>query len=181
MAPAPQQAPATQQAPAAQQPTAVETTAQHSPLNGQQTALNGTVDPYDEPEQDASLLEDSVEYVPDFAAFDPGDEYAGDEYADGEDEEREVEEIDATLARFSAVHDEIAREEEARRNKFKWLRRKGSEPELGKDMPFDFVEGQDGTSRVERKKQRRKRRTHVLVAAAAVAAVVLVLLVVALV
>lgn len=69
--------------------------------------------------------------------------------------------IDATLARFSAVHDQIAEEEAERRNKYSWLLGKRSaEPELGKDMPFDFVEGRDaGASRMEWKAQERKRRS----------------------
>lgn len=76
----------------------------------------------------------------------------------------EVKAIDATLARFSAVHDELAAEEAARRKRFPWLKSKRKEPELGQDMPFDFVEGRDAqASRLEWKKKRRKRRTQRLV------------------
>jgi hypothetical protein len=73
----------------------------------------------------------------------------------------EVKAIDATLARFSAVHDQIAEEEEARRKRFTWLLgKRKAEPELGKDMPFDFVEGRDAqASRREWKKEQRKHRT----------------------
>ena len=82
----------------------------------------------------------------------------------------EIRQIDATLARFSAVHDEIAREEAARRKKYAWLLGKRKEPELGTDMPFDFHEGRDGKSRMEWKKQQRKRRTNLIVMAIAMAA-----------
>lgn len=80
---------------------------------------------------------------------------------DADEDDEEVRAIDATLARFSAVHDEIAKEEAERRNKFAWLfGKRGKEPELGTDMPFDFVEGRDANaSRLEWKKQQRKQRT----------------------
>ncbi len=79
--------------------------------------------------------------------------------------------IDATLARFSAVHDQIAAEEDARRKKF-WFFGKRKEPELGRDMPFDFRQGDDTqASRLEWKKERRKRRVSMLLKALAVAAV----------
>lgn len=89
---------------------------------------------------------------------------------EADDREEEIKQIDATLARFSAVHDEIAREEEQRRKKYAWLFGKRKEPELGTDMPFDFVEGRDGISRMEWKKKQRKRRTQILVMALALAA-----------
>ncbi|MCC5698280.1 hypothetical protein LH612_34615, partial [Klebsiella pneumoniae] len=82
---------------------------------------------------------------------------------EADDREEEIKQIDATLARFSAVHDEIAREEEQRRKKYAWLFGKRKEPELGTDMPFDFVEGRDGISRMEWKKKQRKRRPQILV------------------
>lgn len=79
--------------------------------------------------------------------------------------------IDATLARFSAVHDQIAAEEDARRKKF-WFFGKRKEPELGRDMPFDFRQGDDTqASRLEWKKDRRKRRISVLLTALVVAVV----------
>ncbi|WP_344685069.1 LCP family protein, partial [Saccharopolyspora taberi] len=89
----------------------------------------------------------------------------------GADKDAEVRAIDATLARFSAVHDEIAEEEAARRKKYAWLFGKRREPELGSDMPFDYVEGRDaGASRMEWKAQQRKRRTGLIIKALAVAA-----------
>ncbi|WP_346138911.1 LCP family protein, partial [Saccharopolyspora erythraea] len=90
---------------------------------------------------------------------------------DEDDDNDEVRAIDATLARFSAVHDQIAEEEAERRKKYAWLFGKRREPELGTDMPFDYVEGRDaGASRVEWKRQQRKRRTGLIVKALAVAA-----------
>jgi hypothetical protein len=103
-----------------------------------------------------------------------------DDVADWDVEEQagnsdEVKAIDATLARFSAVHDQLAEEEAARRNRYSWLMGKRKEPELGEDMPFDFVEGRDSkASRREWKKKQRKRRVTrillVLVVLAALAA-----------
>lgn len=89
---------------------------------------------------------------------------------DAEVRKNDIKEIDATLARFSAVHDEIAAEEAARRKKYSWLLGKRREPELGTDIPFDFVEGRDGQSRMEWKKKQRKRRTNLIVMAVAMAA-----------
>lgn len=66
--------------------------------------------------------------------------------------------IDATLARFSAVHDEIAAEEARRRKRYAWLPGKRKEPEPGQDMPFDFTENRAGASRVEWRKYQRRRR-----------------------
>jgi hypothetical protein len=90
----------------------------------------------------------------------------------------EVKAIDATLARFSAVHDQIAEEEAARRKRYSWLYGKRKEPELGQDMPFDFVEGRDAqSSRVQWKKKQRKKRIRwvlqllMIIAALGVAAV----------
>ncbi|MGW0893784.1 LCP family glycopolymer transferase [Saccharopolyspora sp. NPDC002578] len=83
----------------------------------------------------------------------------------------EIRQIDATLARFSAVHDQIAVEEDARRKKYSWLFGMRKEPELGRDMPFDFVEGREaGASRMDWKKEQRKRRTIRILKALAVAA-----------
>ncbi|WP_258344030.1 LCP family glycopolymer transferase [Saccharopolyspora gregorii] len=88
-----------------------------------------------------------------------------------ENDSDEIRQIDATLARFSAVHDEIAIEEDARRKKYSWLFGMRKEPELGRDMPFDFVEGRDaGSSRMDWKKEQRKRRTIRILKALAVAA-----------
>lgn len=95
---------------------------------------------------------------------------ADDEEELDESRKADIEEIDATLARFSAVHDEIAAEEAARRKKYAWLLGKRKEPELGTDMPFDFHEGRDGQSRMEWKRKQRKRRTNIIVMAVAVAA-----------
>jgi LCP family protein required for cell wall assembly len=113
-----------------------------------------------------------------FDDFDEPDDFDDvDEFEDLDDVEEDVEErkndikaIDATLARFSAVHDEIAAEEAARRRKYSWLLGKRKEPELGTDMPFDFHEGRDGKSRMEWKKKQRKRRTNLIVMAVAMAA-----------
>jgi LCP family protein required for cell wall assembly len=95
--------------------------------------------------------------------------------ADQKGDSDEVKAIDATLARFSAVHDQIAEEEAARRKKFAWLLGKRKEPELGRDMPFDFVEGRDSqASRLEWKKDKRKRRMGLLLKALAVAAALMI-------
>jgi hypothetical protein len=86
----------------------------------------------------------------------------------------EVAEIDATLARFSAVHDQIATEEAQRRKKYQWLFGMRREPELGRDIPFDFVEGRDaGESRTQWKKQARNRHRKQLMIVLAIVAVVL--------
>ena len=92
-----------------------------------------------------------------------------------EDDDDEVRQIDATLARFSAVHDQIAEEEAERRKKLSWLFGMRKEPELGRDMPFDFVEGRDaGASRMDWKKEQRKRRSKRTWQVAAVAAVLII-------
>ncbi|MDR7302223.1 LCP family protein [Haloactinomyces albus] len=86
----------------------------------------------------------------------------GDEHRpDTENPDPYTQAIDATLARFSAVHDQIAEEEAQRRKRFGWLLGKHKEPELGQDMPFDFVEGgrNGDSSRVEWKQQQRRKRT----------------------
>jgi LCP family protein required for cell wall assembly len=123
----------------------------------------------------ADAEETAIVAAADLADDDEFDEF--DEFDDLDDAEEDVEErkndikeIDATLARFSAVHDEIAAEEAARRNKYSWLLGKRKEPELGTDMPFDFHEGRDGKSRMEWKKKQRKRRTNLIVMAIAMAA-----------
>ncbi|WP_244515557.1 LCP family protein [Actinopolyspora xinjiangensis] len=83
--------------------------------------------------------------------------------------------IDATLARFSAVHDELAAEEEKRRKKYAWLLGDRKEPEPGQDMPFDFAEDRDAnSSRVEWRRSKRRRRTRTLARVAAVVAAVVV-------
>ncbi|MDA3627880.1 LCP family protein [Saccharopolyspora sp. WRP15-2] len=104
--------------------------------------------------------------------FDDLDEDLEADEESSEERQADIKQIDATLARFSAVHDEIAAEEEARRKKFSWLLGKRKEPELGTDMPFDFhdEEGRGGQSRMEWKKKQRKRRTNLIVMAVAVAA-----------
>ncbi|WP_245693831.1 LCP family protein [Actinopolyspora mzabensis] len=100
------------------------------------------------------------------------------ESADEQDDDNEASAaIDATLARFSAVHDELAAEEEKRRKKYAWLWGSRKEPEPGQDMPFDFAEDRDAnSSRVEWRKGKRRRRMQTLgrVAAVGVAALVFV-------
>lgn len=100
---------------------------------------------------------------------------------DDEDDERlendsdEVKAIDATLARFSAVHDQIAVEEAERRKKYSWLFGKRRNPELGRDIPFEFTEGRDAEqSRMEWKQKQRKRRTIRIIQVVAVAAALMV-------
>lgn len=177
---------AAQWAAAGQQQADPEATAQHMPVapatpsagdSAERTELTTVVAPADhETENDDPSYDD-------FDDFEDFDEEAGagelnpDEDPNEISAERDVQEIDATLARFSAVHDEIAREEEQRRHKLGWLRGNRAEPELGKDMPFDFVEGREGTSRVEWKKQQRKKRTNVMVLSATVTASILVFIV----
>ncbi|MEV5542577.1 LCP family protein [Saccharopolyspora shandongensis] len=115
---------------------------------------------------------DGLDGLDEFDEFDDLDdvEDADEPGETGEERKNDIKEIDATLARFSAVHDEIAAEEEARRKKYSWLLGKRREPELGTNIPFDFVEGRDGQSRVEWKKKQRKRRTNLIVMAVAMAA-----------
>jgi hypothetical protein len=106
----------------------------------------------------AETRNSAVESPPSEADWDLDDDGA-DWSDDQEGNSDEVKAIDATLARFSAVHDQIAEEEAARRKRYSWLLGKRKEPELGKDMPFDFVEGRDAqASRLEWKKKRHKRR-----------------------
>ncbi|MGW1680376.1 LCP family glycopolymer transferase [Saccharopolyspora sp. NPDC002376] len=104
--------------------------------------------------------------------FDDLDEDLEADEEPSEEREADIKQIDATLARFSAVHDEIAAEEEKRRKKLSWLPGRRKEPELGTDMPFDFhdSEGRGSQSRMELKKKQRKRRTNLIVMAVAVAA-----------
>ncbi|TWF94816.1 LCP family protein [Saccharopolyspora dendranthemae] len=101
--------------------------------------------------------------------FDDEVEVGGQAVDDGE-RQNDIEQIDLTLARFSAVHDEIAAEEAKRRKRYAWLPGNKKEPELGSDMPFDFHDDRGGASRMEWKKKQRKRRTHLIVMAVAVAA-----------
>ncbi|MEB3370199.1 LCP family protein [Saccharopolyspora mangrovi] len=102
--------------------------------------------------------------------FDDEAAIGGEDLDDAEERKNDIEQIDLTLARFSAVHDEIAAEEAKRRKRYAWLPGNKKEPELGSDMPFDFHEDRGGGSRVEWKKKQRKRRTHLIVMAVAVAA-----------
>lgn len=164
----------------------LEATTQHAPINVTAAAEQHTLhaplpvnSPERESEQDADALWDPQdERNPDNRDEDGVGQdagKAGDE-SDNEQDADEVAEIDATLARFSAVHDQIAKEEEQRRTKFAWLFGKRKEPELGTDMPFDFVEGRDSqASRLEWKKQQRKRRTVLIAKAVAIAAVATIL------
>ncbi|MEY8042353.1 LCP family protein, partial [Saccharopolyspora cebuensis] len=158
-----------------------EATTQHSPVRppeaaapapgAERTKVARPVRPAPADAEETAI----VEAVPADDEYAELDEYADDfDDLDDEDQPREerhndVDEIDATLARFSAVHDEIAEEEAERRKKYSWLLGKRKEPELGTDLAFDFVEGRDGRSRMEWKKQQRKRRTNLIVMAVAVA------------
>ncbi|NYH78821.1 LCP family protein required for cell wall assembly [Actinopolyspora biskrensis] len=100
------------------------------------------------------------------------DDAAEDEGADGD---KAADDIDATLARFSAVHDEIAAEEAKRRKRFAWLFGNRKEPEPGQDMPFDFADDRGGSaSRVEWRKDKRRKRVRTLGKSLAVAAAALV-------
>ncbi|GAA4853744.1 hypothetical protein GCM10025787_41980 [Saccharopolyspora rosea] len=123
------------------------------------------------PAEETALVESPPDdFDEDEDLFDDVDDEQDDDESSGEERHADIQQIDATLARFSAVHDEIAREEAARRKKYAWLVGKRKEPELGTDMPFDFHEGRDGKSRMEWKKQQRKRRTNLIVMAIAMAA-----------
>ena len=135
----------------------------------------------DDSEFDAEIsLAGRSDYRPTGTAAEPVDSPAEESDLDFDDSWEELESpadrtraIDATLARFSAVHDQIAVEEAARRKKYSWLLGKRSEPELGRDMPFDFVEGRDaGASRMEWKQQERKRRSMRLLMILAIVAVI---------
>ncbi|KAA5829275.1 LytR family transcriptional regulator [Saccharopolyspora hirsuta] len=163
----------TQHAPVPAAPPRAEATSVVSRLNpeDQQTTIAKPVAPANAAEETAVVAApDDLSDLVDDDEFDELDEdLESDEDAD-EDRKADIKQIDATLARFSAVHDEIAAEEEARRKKFAWLLGKRKEPELGTDMPFDFHEGRDGQSRMEWKKKQRKRRTNLIVMAVAVAA-----------
>lgn len=107
-----------------------------------------------------------------YSELDEFDDEAGiaEDFGDDDDRKNDIEQIDLTLARFSAVHDEIAAEEAKRRKRYAWLPGNKKEPELGSDMPFDFRDNRGGGSRMEWKKKQRKRRTHLIVMAVAVAA-----------
>ncbi|MDI2031089.1 LCP family protein [Saccharopolyspora sp. TS4A08] len=102
--------------------------------------------------------------------FDDEAEVVDDDLDGDGDRKNDIEQIDLTLARFSAVHDEIAAEEAKRRKRYAWLPGNKKEPELGSDMPFDFHDDRGGASRMEWKKKQRKRRTNLIVMAVAVAA-----------
>ena len=113
--------------------------------------------------------EGDLDYDDDFEYEDDLDYEVGDESEEAK--------IDATLARFSAVHDEIANEEAERRRKFSWLFGMKREPELGRDIPFDFAEGRDAQeSRMQWKKQERKQRTKRVAIGASIAVALLVIL-----
>ena len=155
-------------------PQALQRSPQQAPAPGQQApgyqAAGYQAPPY---EADAYQSDDYAAFD-EYADYDDYDDGYGDDYddygdntsvalADPESESDEeggsdeVAEIDATLARFSAVHDQIATEEAQRRKKYQWLFGMRREPELGRDIPFDFVEGRDAAeSRMQYKKQTRK-------------------------
>ncbi|MBA8827252.1 LCP family protein required for cell wall assembly [Saccharopolyspora lacisalsi] len=133
-----------------------EVTTQHAPVGQEDTPEQS--EHGDTPEEDVS---EDAEDVP------GADEQPNGEYTAA---------IDATLARFSAVHDQIAEEEAQRRNRFAWLFRKRREPELGQDsLPFDFAVGRDSrSSRMESKQQHRKQRSVFAIKALAATAAALV-------
>lgn len=111
---------------------------------------------------------------PDSAEEDADDENVSDA-AEAESTDNAADDIDATLARFSAVHDEIAAEEAKRRKRFAWLFGDHKEPEPGQDMPFDFSDDRGGSaSRVEWRKAKRRKRVRTLGKSLAVAAAALV-------
>ncbi|NHD16383.1 MULTISPECIES: LCP family protein [unclassified Actinopolyspora] len=119
-------------------------------------------------------------FEPDSDAED-SDEDAGEDESDSVDDEDDAnadsaaDDIDATLARFSAVHDEIAAEEAKRRKRFAWLFGNRKEPEPGQDMPFDFSDDRGGSaSRVEWRRDKRRQRLQRLGKSLALAAAVLV-------
>ncbi|PRW62463.1 LCP family protein, partial [Actinopolyspora mortivallis] len=92
-----------------------------------------------------------------------------------EDRANSIDSIDATLARFSAVHDELAAEEAKKRKRFAWLFGERKEPEPGQDMPFDFTSDREGSSsRVEWRRHKRRRRLRRTVKSLATLAAVLV-------
>ncbi|MFC7344723.1 hypothetical protein ACFQRI_25220, partial [Saccharopolyspora griseoalba] len=174
-APAPARPPA---APAADP----EATTQHAPVRPQQAkpkqaeetaASTRVVDPEEagpvpESPAEATAVVAPADGYAELDAFDDDDDDFGGEEVEREERNNDVQQIDATLARFSAVHDEIAAEEAKRRRFFG----KRKEPELGTDMPFDFhdSEGRDGKSRMEWKKNQRKRRTNLIVLSVAIVA-----------
>lgn len=119
---------------------------------------------------DAELDEDSE--ADSNAAAHPDDEAGANSWVEEKDEQNRTSAIDATLARFSAVHDQIAEEEAARRKRYGWLFGYRKEPEPGEDMPFNFSEGDGRSSRVEGKKHVRRRRVTRLLKAVAIAAAV---------
>ncbi|MEU6132549.1 LCP family protein [Saccharopolyspora sp. NPDC047091] len=167
--------PAPAATPAAEDPeaTAVVPAVPAEPANPPAEATKITRVPERPARSDAAADETAI--VAPVPAADTGSDDADEDQddadsADGGDSD-EIRQIDATLARFSAVHDEIAIEEDARRKKYSWLFGMRKEPELGRDMPFDFVEGRDaGSSRMDWKKEQRKRRTIRILKALAVAA-----------
>ena len=176
--PAPGRPPANRPAPSA--PSAdLEATAQHAPIpvddrpaappNG--AGMNGTG-------MNGADVEATAVAGADLDAFEEDLDDREDALDRTEVDNAEIRQIDATLARFSAVHDQIAEEEAERRNKFSWLLgKRGSEPELGKDMPFDFQQRDAGASRVDWKKSQRKRRTTRIISVVAVAAALIVFVV----
>lgn len=164
----------------AQQPTALDDSQERTalarpvaPPDAEQTAIVAVQPDIQDPYAD---YDDPYDFYDEYDYDETS--YDADEQELGEGERvQDVQEIDATLARFSAVHDEIAQEEAARRKKFGWLFGQRKEPELGTDMPFDFHEGRDGQSRVEWKKKQRKRRSNlIMVAGVAVALIVVVII-----
>ncbi|RRO13290.1 LytR family transcriptional regulator [Saccharopolyspora rhizosphaerae] len=128
----------------------------------EETAIVAPADGYSELDEYAELDE--------YGELEEYSELGDEEFDDSGERKNDIEQIDLTLARFSAVHDEIAAEEAKRRKRYAWLPGHKKEPELGSDMPFDFHEDRGGASRVEWKKKQRKRRTNLIVMAVAVAA-----------
>ncbi|WP_010312596.1 LCP family protein [Saccharopolyspora spinosa] len=152
--------------------TAMVARPKRNPAGDEKTTLAKPVAPPVADAEETAIVAPAVsaDAYDEFDEFDEFEDGAEDAEVDVEERKNDIKEIDATLARFSAVHDEIAAEEAARRKKYAWLLGKRREPELGTDIPFDFVEGRDGQSRMEWKKKQRKRRTNLIVMAVAMAA-----------
>ncbi|MGJ7905817.1 LCP family protein [Actinopolyspora sp. H202] len=181
-------------APEPNAPSAAEEMLNGSPRAGrpapEATGHQEGAQPERNPENALGTRASGAEHDPDTTAIAPKNESSAtarsttsqeaaaddDESADEQAEDNEASAaIDATLARFSAVHDELAAEEEKRRKKYAWLWGSRKEPEPGQDMPFDFAENRDASSsRVEWRKEKQRRRLRMLGRGSAVAVAALV-------
>ncbi|MDP9642938.1 LCP family protein required for cell wall assembly [Actinopolyspora lacussalsi] len=181
-------------APESSAPSAAEEMLNGSPRSGspvpETTTHHEGAQPERKPDTAAGGRTSGAEHDPDTTAIAPRNDSSGtadsttsheaapdgDGSADEQDDDNEASAaIDATLARFSAVHDELAAEEEKRRKKYAWLWGSRKEPEPGQDMPFDFAEDRDAnSSRVEWRKGKQRRRLRMLGRGAAVAVAALV-------